>query len=302
MKKKTIILTLVMLTLCMILSACNHNSAKNTEKSRATVSGSTGKVKNTLIAGNLEQNSVETEARRHWTHSSGYRNTRDTVRKHVQYKHYSSLNTMQMELSADRVDYLQLPSSVANYLAASDNKLKVEMGLALQDYHMAVRADDTALYEKINNAIDALKADGSLDQLTTNYITKADSAPTANALKKHEGAKTYVVAVTGDLPPLDYVSADGKPAGFNVALLNAISEKCGCNFKIVQLDAAARLSALKSRKVDLIFWIGCFNSKDFEPKADDISLSTPYFEEHISWVSYSADILNKVKLIYKNEK
>ncbi|MEN6351088.1 MAG: transporter substrate-binding domain-containing protein [Syntrophomonas sp.] len=288
MMKKTLALTLTVLTLCMVLSGCSNS---------APVSSSAKETGSKLVAGVLEQNSVEESSRKHFVQAKV---DREVVRKQIEYKAFSSLNTMLMELKAGRVDYLQLPSSVGNYLAASNNKLIVETREnSLQHYHMAARADDTALIGEINNAIHALKADGTLDKLAADYITNTHGAPTANALVKHEDAKTYVVAVTGDLPPLDYVSADGTPAGFNVALLNAISEKTGCNFNIVQMDAAARLSALESRKIDLIFWIGCFSSEGFEPKTDDVCLSTPYFEESICSVGHSADILDKAMSIYQ---
>jgi ABC-type amino acid transport substrate-binding protein len=286
--KKTLSLILTALTLCLVLSGCSDRSA---------VSSSAEKTKSKLVAGVLEQNSVEKTSRKHFVQDKG---NSELVRKQIKYKAFSSLNTMLMELKAGRVDYLQLPSSVGNYLAAGDNKLIVETRKnSLQHYHMAARAEDTALIGEINNAIQSLKADGTLDKLAADYITNADGQPTANKLVKHKGGETHVVAVTGDLPPLDYVSADGTPAGFNVALLNAISEKTGCNFTIVQMDAAARLSALESGKVDLIFWIGCFSSEGFEPKTDDVCLSTPYFEESICSAGYSADILDKATSIYQ---
>lgn len=298
MKKKTLALTLAALTLCMSFSACRDSGAGSTAESSAPVSSG---AESKLIAGVLEQNSMEAASRKSWTQAKG--NTE--VRKHIEYKAFLSLNNMLMELKAGRADYLQLPSSVAKYLAAGDNTLIIraqESASPLQHYHMAARADDTALCGEMNKAIDALKADGTLDRLATDYIKNADKAPAANALVKHEGAETHVVAVTGDLPPLDYVSADGTPAGFNVALLNAISEKTGCNFEIVQLDAAARLSALESGKVDMIFWIGCWNNDGAEPKADNVCLSTPYFEESICRIGYSADILNKAMSIYQSKK
>ncbi|MPN15883.1 hypothetical protein SDC9_163219 [bioreactor metagenome] len=85
-----------------------------------------------------------------------------------------------------------------------------------------------------------------------------------------------------------------------MALLNAISEKSGCNFEIVQMDANARLSALESGKVDLIFWIGCFSDDGFEPETDNVTLSSPYFEESICFVGYSADIMKKTISIYES--
>lgn len=288
MMKKAIALTLTAVTLCMVLSACSapvSNSAKETESK--------------LVAGVLEQNSLEKSSRKHWTQANGS----SEVKKQIEYKGFSSLNTMLMELKAERADYLQLPNSVGNYLAASDDKLTVETRKSpLHHYHMAARADDTELCGEMNKAIEALKADGTLDQLAADYITNANGQPAPNKLVKHKGGETHVVAVTGDLPPLDYVAADGTPAGFNVALLNAISQKTGCNFEIVQMDAAARLSALESGKVDLVFWIGCYSSEGFEPETDNVCLSAPYFEEANCCVGYSADILDKAMSIYPNAK
>ena len=298
MLKKFLAVTLAGLTLCMFLSACRDSAAESTAEGGAPVSSSAEKAEGNLVAGVLEQNSLEESSRKHFVEAKG---NSGEVRKQIKYNAFSSLNTMLMELKAGRVDYLKLPSSVGNYLVAGDDTLIVETRKSsLQHYHMAARADDTKLCGEINNAIDALKADGTLDKLAADYITKANSAPAANALVKHEGAATYVVAVTGDLPPLDYVSADGTPAGFNVALLNAISEKTGCNFELVQLDAAARLSALESGKVDLVFWIGCYSNEGFEPETDKVCLSKPYFEESMCCVGYSADILEKAISIYQN--
>lgn len=290
--KKTVTMILTVLTLCLVLTACT-----STNNNPASASPSQSETK--LLAGVLEQNSLETSARKQWTEVKG----NSTLSEKVKYTSFSTLNAMLMELNAGRVNYLQLPSSVANYLAATDNKLiVVEPKPVRLHYHMAGRAEDTALCEEMNSAIDKLKANGTLDQLVADYITNAKGAPTANKLTHKEGGETHIVAVTGDLPPLDYVSADGTPAGFNVALLNAVSELTGCNFEIVQLEASARLSALASGKVDMIFWIGCWSNDDYEPSEDGVCLTTPYFEEDICFVGYSKEIMEKVALLFQNKK
>ncbi len=300
-RKKRLAGILSMLVLCMILSACSEKKAENSTESSNPVSGNAEEANSNLVAGVLEQNSVEDSSIINYPQAEG---KMEEMRKQVEFKAFSSLNTLLLELSAGRVNYVQLPNSVGSYLSANDDTLivtAVEGALPRRHYHMAARTDDTELCKEINNAIDTLKAEGTLDQLAVDYITSADSTPITNTLLKHEGAETHVVAVTGDLPPLDYVSADGTPAGFNVALLNAISEQCGCNFELVQLDADARLSALESGKVDLIFWIGCYSNEGFEPETNNVCLSTPYFEESACLVGYSEDILEKALSIYQTQ-
>lgn len=301
MKKAKLSLILTVLALCMALSACSEKKTESTEKSNDSELSSADGTKVSLVAGMLEHNGMEETTHVNFELEKG---NSEEIRKQVEYKEISSLNTMLLELSAGRLDYLQLPNSVGSYLTASDDKLVIkteESDLPHQHYHMAARTDDAELCDEMSKAIDTLKADGTLDQLAADYIIGTAGTPTANTLLKHEGAETHVVAVTGDLPPMDYVSSDGAPSGFNVALLNAISEISGCNFEIVQLEAAARLSALESGKVDLIFWIGCYSSKGFEPESDNVYLSTPYFEESSCLVGYSEDTLEKALSIYQNQ-
>lgn len=72
------------------------------------------------------------------------------------------------------------------------------------------------------------------------------------------GAKTVRVVVTGDLPPLDYVSMDGQPAGYNVALLSELSKVMNVNFELVTADAASRAAMLIFRAGGMLS-SGCAN-------------------------------------------
>ena len=69
-----------------------------------------------------------------------------------------------------------------------------------------------------------------------------------------EGADTIKVAVTGSLPPMDYVGPDGAPAGFSTAVLAEIAKRLGKNIEIVVVDSVGRAAALASGVVDAVFW------------------------------------------------
>jgi polar amino acid transport system substrate-binding protein len=81
-----------------------------------------------------------------------------------------------------------------------------------------------------------------------------ESDPVAKELPHFDGARTIKIGVTGDLPPMDFVAADGKAAGFNIALLTEIANRAKVNFEIVQIETGARAMALSSGKVDVVFW------------------------------------------------
>ena len=205
-----------------------------------------------------------------------------------EWKQYSSLTTMVMDLNAGNVEYLLVPSSVANYLKAQDDSLTIAPGGAgvPTEIRMAVRSEDTELHQLLQEGIQALKEDGSLDTLIETYITNISVNTSGDS--PQNGEETYVVGVTGDLPPLDYVAADGTPAGFNVALMNAIAEKKNVSFTFVQVEADARLSALSSERIDVIFWYG--NVQGYESERDDLLITDDYYTDNVFYVTKSFDM------------
>lgn len=196
---------------------------------------------------------------------------------------YDSVSAMLLDLNAGKLDSIGVPNCTANYIVANDDQLINVMpdSGTLEDYCMATRDKDIALCESLDDAIDTLKSDGTMDELVKTYLENAtgDPAPATQILKRIKGAPVYKVGITGDYPPFDYVSTDGTPAGFNVALLNAISKKEGINFEIVQVDAPARMTALASGKIDVVFWMGYTQSDDYKPSGDGLCLTDCYHSE-----------------------
>ena len=151
-----------------------------------------------------------------------------------------------------------------------------------------MRAEDTTLKKEFDDAILKITLDGTLARLTKTYIIDENAEPPAVDMPHFDGAQTIKVAVTGDLPPLDYVTADGKPAGFNTALLSAISKIVGKNFELVQVAGGARTAALSSKQVDVIFWVTVPLDETIVPqnldKPDDAIVTEPYFTDEVAHV------------------
>ena len=124
------------------------------------------------------------------------------------------------------------------------------------DFSFMLKDSDTALRDEINAAIAELKADGSIQKMMQDQFDalKEGKPLEATEIEKIEGADTIRVAVTGDLPPMDFIDENGKPAGFNTAVLSAISKKIRKNIELVSIDSGARAVALASGSVDAVFW------------------------------------------------
>ena len=200
-----------------------------------------------------------------------------------------NLNSMQMALQSGQIDEISTYRSVARYMLAKDPRFNVLKDHSLEfvdSFCFALREDETELRDSLNMVIKEIQDDGTLDRLTKEYITdiNAETEPPAVELPRFPNAGTIEVAVTGDLPPLDYVSADGKPAGFNTAVLAEIGNRMLKNIELVEIESGARAAALTSKQVDVVFWaivpVSEIIPQDSD-KPDGIILSEPYYKDKI---------------------
>ena len=141
--------------------------------------------------------------------------------------------------------------------------------------------NDPELVKQFNDAILSMREDGTLAILQAKYIYDAGIGdPDAIEFRKFGNVdRTITVAVTGDLPPIDYVDAEGFAAGFNTAVISEIGKRLKVNINLVNIDAGARASTLASGRADAVFWIqGHRDVKKHSDIPEGITLSTPYYE------------------------
>ena len=207
---------------------------------------------------------------------------------------FENLPTMIDALQAGHIDTISIYDSVANYLVAQnpDMHFKIADPVVMDIFCFAMREDETELQKEFNSAIFKISKSGKLAQLVKKYIGDFNRAeePPAVELPTFHGAPTIKIGVTGDLPLLDYIRADGQPAGFNTAVLAEISRIIGKNFVLVQVDSGARSVALSSGRIDVIFWA-------VKPKADSAApenFDKP--EKMIFTKSYFADVIVHVHM------
>lgn len=202
---------------------------------------------------------------------------------------FDNMNAMVMALKGKQIDRFAAPGRVGAYIVARnddfkliDNNFKPILG-----YSMAMLEKSKPQIEEINAAIQAMKDDGTLDKLIKENIADLGGAdPVATEIPMIDGAETLKVAVTGDMPALDVILPDGKPAGFNVAFLGELSKRINKNFELVDIDAGARGAALSSGQVDILFWV--LGTYDQDGKAlpypldnmKDVAISVPYMMDN----------------------
>ena len=187
--------------------------------------------------------------------------------------YYDTLDALLMALNAGDINNIEIYESVARYLCATNDNLMlaahfnagnvsetfadlVEKNFTSNDFAFMMMEGNAGLRDEFNAAIAGMKADGTLERLVKDQIDGivAGGVIQPIELPEFDGAKTIRVAVTGALPPMDYVAADGTPAGFSTAVLAEIGQRIGRNIEIQVVDSLGRSAALASGTVDVVFW------------------------------------------------
>ena len=213
------------------------------------------KEENVIKVGSLElegMNDIRTDA--HNAHRREERNVADgAVFENIIY---DNLSAALMDLESGKIVNLAVETNTAQYIAHRNDKVTViENGVRKTDFSMMTLDSNTEVYNILNDAIKAMKEDGTLESLIENELKAyIESDPVVKDLPHFDGAKTIKIGVTGDLPPMDFVAANGKAAGFNIALLAEIANRAQVNFELIQIETGARAMALSSGKVDVVFW------------------------------------------------
>ena len=213
--------------------------------------------------------------------------TGDDSKDQAIFVFYDSLTAMQLGLNKGEVDEIDLPEAVGEYM------INVNPGYAIAaistfkpvSFVFGFRDEDgAALRDRCNEALKAMKEDRTLARLRGRYITEPGvGEPQPVAFEKFNGADTLKVAVTGDLPPIDFVAADGTPAGFNTAILSEIGRRLHLNIELMNIDSGARAASLASGRSDVVFWFRVYEGVDTQPDIPDgIIVSDSYYE----WTKY----------------
>ena len=215
------------------------------------------------------------------------------VKKRRVIHFYDSLLSMQMALRSNKIDEIALPEPVGMYLVSNNPKYDIYFSLNMMPSTISFgfKNGNTALQKEFNSAIASMRKDGTLTRLQKKFVTELAGEPEAVKFTNFKDSKTIRVAVTGDLPPIDFIAADGTPTGYNTAILSEIGRRIKKNIRLVSVEAGARSAALAGERVDVVFWYrnteGIKAPKQAKGKnlksvmkdnLDGVILSDPYYE------------------------
>ena len=169
-------------------------------------------------------------------------------------------------MKSGRADFMMTSDITAKYIIERNPDMSFVPITKNNSLAMLLRAPDVALRDSISAAITKLKASGKLAELRKKWIDElpVGKEPGMQNAEKTAFPETVRVGISGELPPFDYIAADGKPAGYNIAVLTEVSKLIGKNIEIVPVNALAKDIALATKKIDVFFWQRLPNSGEKE--------------------------------------
>ena len=209
------------------------------------------------------------------------------------YVFYDTMNDMIMALNRGDIVALETDQNTVRYIASRNDHIVDRppyMNPNMLIFCMLLRGEDTELRDQISACITEMNEDGTVEALKQTYIEDviAGKEPEAIEPQIFQDAKTIRVAVTGDRPPMDYISASGEPLGFNTALIAEVAKRLEMNIEMVSVTCAARGVALASGVCDIVFWmeVGDFENwegADFEDQPENTVVTEPYMSVPLWW-------------------
>ncbi|MBQ7577653.1 MAG: transporter substrate-binding domain-containing protein [Synergistaceae bacterium] len=203
-----------------------------------------------------------------------------------EYISFEDLPSMIMALESGKVDELDLPQIVGEYIMAQNPNYKVSCVMRPENVYFAfgfLKEKNVILWQNFNYALRLMRRNGTLQDLQAKYLYNPGKIePEPVKFDLFPNAQKVKFAVTGDIPPIDYTAPDGTPAGFNAALLAEIGRLLKINIEIINVTSGAKTAALTSGRADGVFWYVVSTNKDIILVDNDILLtSDPYYTFNI---------------------
>lgn len=156
-------------------------------------------------------------------------------------------------LMQNKIDCVMIDEQPAKAFVNKNPSLVIlDEAFADEEYAFAIAKENAALTAEINEALAALKADGTIDSIINNYIGTDEEIGKSPYVKKDVDRTkgTLVVATNATFPPYEYYENDAI-VGIDMDIMHALCDEMGYELSIEDMEFDSIITAVQSGKADV---------------------------------------------------
>lgn len=156
-------------------------------------------------------------------------------------------------LKQGKIDCVIIDNEPAKVFVSENDDLQILSDpFADEDYAIAVKKDNSELTEKLNTAMQELKADGTIDKILGNYIGDNQGSyqyTSPEGVDRSNGK--LVMATNAEFPPYEMHDEGDKIVGIDPDIFQALCDKLGYEAVIEDMAFDSIIPAIQAGKADV---------------------------------------------------
>jgi polar amino acid transport system substrate-binding protein len=212
---------------------------------------------------------------------------------------YNKMADAVQALKQNKIDCVIIDEQPALTVAKDNSDLKIlEEEFVSEEYAICIAKGNDELTDKINSALEELKADGTIKSIISNYIGEEKGK---HPYKTPEGTKysgkTLVAATNATFPPYEYYENE-KVTGIDIDIITAIGDRLGMKVEIADMEFDAIINSVSSGKAD----VGIAGITVTKDRLKSINFSNSYAKSKQVIIVKAGKEGNKIGIVEKFKK
>lgn len=212
---------------------------------------------------------------------------------------YNKMADAVQALKQNKIDCVIIDEQLALTVAKDNSDLKIlEEEFVSEEYAICIAKGNDELTDKINSALEELKADGTIKSIISNYIGEEKGK---HPYKTPEGTKysgkTLVAATNATFPPYEYYENE-KVTGIDIDIITAIGDRLGMKVEIADMEFDAIINSVSSGKAD----VGIAGLTVTKDRLKSINFSNSYAKSKQVIIVKAGKEGNKIGIVEKFKK
>lgn len=164
---------------------------------------------------------------------------------------YKDGNTALQALEQKKVDAVIIDELTAKELVNGNKSFNILPDpFQEEEYAIAYKKGNAELGEKLDSAIDKLKSDGTLDDISKHWIgSNPDHKSYTSKSDVHREGK-LIMATNAEFPPYESME-NGEIVGFDVDMATAICDELGMELEIKNMDFSTITTSINLGEADI---------------------------------------------------